>query len=337
MSTNRLVKLFAATLRRPKKKQAARWKTSFRICTAVAILFSASVPFAHSAFAQSNPTARYSSPRGLANRASFAREEKKFSDDDYRKHIDKLKKRMPEGNFHIRIQKPFVVIGDESPDRVRSRSIGTIKWSVDKLKKDYFKKDPLHIIDIWLFKNKTSYEKNCLKLFGSRPTTPYGFYSSENKALVMNISTGGGTLVHEIVHPFIESNFPKCPSWFNEGLASLYEQCREENGKIWGLTNWRLRGLQIHIKDKKVPTFQTLTSTSRYEFYREDPGTNYSQARYLCYYLQQKGKLRTFYHEFVKNVGQDPTGYKTLKKVLAIDDFAKFQKSWESYVMDLRF
>ena len=24
----------------------------------------------------------------------------------------------------------------------------------------------------------------------------------------MNISTGGGTLVHEIVHPFIEANFP---------------------------------------------------------------------------------------------------------------------------------
>ena len=48
----------------------------------------------------------------------------------------------------------------------------------------------------------------------------------------MNISTGGGTLVHEIVHPFIQSNFPNCPSWFNEGLGSLYEQCRERNGKI---------------------------------------------------------------------------------------------------------
>ena len=118
-----------------------------------------------------------------------------------------------------------------------------------KLKKDYFKQDPLHIIDIWLFKDKASYEKNCRKLIGTRPTTPYGFYSSTNRSLVMNISTGGGTLVHEIVHPFIESNFPECPSWFNEGLASLYEQCREENGKIWGLTNWRLRGLQIHIQD----------------------------------------------------------------------------------------
>lgn len=256
---------------------------------------------------------------------------------DYVKHIQALQKKLPEGKFHIVVQRPFIVIGDEDPDRVRARARGTIKWAVDKLKKDYFKKDPLHIIDIWLFKDKQSYEKNCEKLTGRKPTTPYGFYSSENRALMMNISTGGGTLVHEIVHPFIESNFPKCPSWFNEGLASLYEQCREENGKIWGLTNWRLRGLQIHIKDKKVPPFEKLTATSSYEFYQEDPGTNYSQARYLCYYLQEKGKLRTFYHEFVKNVDQDPTGFNTLKKILGESNWSGFQPKWESFVMALRF
>ena len=27
------------------------------------------------------------------------------------------------------------------------------------------------------------------------------------------------------------------------------------------------------------------------QFYNQDPGTNYSQARYLCYYLQQRGLL----------------------------------------------
>jgi len=46
--------------------------------------------------------------------------------------------------------------------------------------------------------------------------------------------------VHEIVHPFMAANFPDCPAWFNEGLASLYEQSSERDGKIIGLTNWRL-------------------------------------------------------------------------------------------------
>ena len=260
-----------------------------------------------------------------------------FSSADYQKHIAELRKKLPSDDFSIVIQKPFVVVGDEKLTVVRSRAINTVKWAVDRLKKDYFKKDPNFIIDIWLFKDKKSYETNCVKLFKSKPTTPYGYYSSADRALVMNISTGGGPLVHEIVHPFIESNFEKCPSWFNEGLASLYEQSRDSNGKIIGLTNWRLRGLQGYIKSEKVPSFKTLCSTSRYEFYREDPGTNYSQARYLCYYLQQQGKLRTFYHQFVKNVKQDPTGYETLKKVLGESDMDAFKTKWEEYVMKLRF
>jgi len=35
---------------------------------------------------------------------------------------------------------------------------------------------------------------------------------------------------------------------FNEGLASLYEQSAERDGRIIGQTNWRLRGLQSAIR-----------------------------------------------------------------------------------------
>ena len=172
----------------------------------------------------------------------------------------------------------------------------------------------------------------------------------------MNIDTGGGTLVHEIVHPFIAANFPDCPAWFNEGLASLYEQSGEYRGRIWGRTNWRLAGLQEAIQPnqaetgrtgqgqagakatpsrrpsppmsperedaappaeppekKPLPSFKTLCGTSTYEFYNEDPGSNYAQARYLCYYLQQQGLLREYYRQFRRNVRNDPTGYETLK------------------------
>jgi len=166
---------------------------------------------------------------------------------DYAQHLMKLKKKMPKGDFHVMIQEPFVVIGDEPKTTVERRAKSTIKWSVDKLKKDYFSRDPDAIIDIWLFKDKTSYETNAEKLFGSKPTTPYGYYTSRHESLVMNISTGGGTLVHEIVHPFMASNFTACPSWFNEGLASLDEACGEKNGHIVGYSNWRLRVLLMYI------------------------------------------------------------------------------------------
>jgi hypothetical protein len=261
-----------------------------------------------------------------------ATEETRFAE-----HVKKLKTRLPSGDFTVVVTPPFVVIGDGKPERVKVRAEDTVAWAVKKLKAAYFEKDPEGIIDIWLFKNKESYETNAEKLFGKKPDTPFGYFSHEHHALVMNIATGGGTLVHEIVHPFIAANFPRCPAWFNEGLASLYEQCGEENGEIHGYTNWRLPGLQEAIRKKKVPPFKTLCSTTTEEFYEKDKGTNYAQARYLCYYLQQQGLLKKFYHEFLKNCRVDPTGYQTLQKILGRKDMEKVQEEWENFVLELRF
>jgi hypothetical protein len=260
-----------------------------------------------------------------------------FTSADYQKHIAKLKKTLPNKDFNVVIQPPFVVIGDESEAMVKRRSENTVKWAVDKLKAQYFTKDPKAILNIWLFKDKTSYYKNTKLLFNDEPDTPYGYYSSFHRALVMNISTGGGTLVHEIVHPFIEANFSDCPAWFNEGLASLYEQSSEKDGKIVGLTNWRLAGLQRAIKNKANPSFKDLLATTRKEFYADETGVHYAQARYLCYYLQEKGLLVKFYQEFNKNSATDATGYKTLQKVLGETDMTAFQKNWEDFVLKLVF
>jgi len=268
---------------------------------------------------------------------SESRRQPALTEDDFRRHIEELRKRLPHEDFHIRIQKPFVVIGDESVEMLTWRSRKTIQWAVDRLKPDYFSKDPEHIIDIWLFKDRASYEKHVPGLLNRKPHTPYGFYSPRHRALVMNIATGGGTLVHEIVHPFIEVNFPECPAWFNEGLASLYEQSRDNDGRIWGMTNWRLRGLQLALESDRVPPFKQLCAMTRRQFYQEDRGTNYAQARYLCYYLQQKGLLKTYYRQFVNNVESDPTGYETLQQVLKRRDMETFQGEWRRFVLALEF
>jgi hypothetical protein len=257
-----------------------------------------------------------------------------FTNGDYALHIRELKKEIPNSSFTVILQKPFVVIGDESPTMVRDRSIRTIKWAADKLKQDYFKKDPADIIDIWLFKDKKSYRKYTRAIFGDEPTTPFGYYSHEHKALIMNIGTGGGTLVHEIVHPFMSSNFPQCPAWFNEGLASLYEQCHEKDGRIWGLTNWRLAGLQKDIRNGTLASFEQMTTTTDGPFYAAN---SYAQARYLCYYLQEKALLVKFYHHFRANHKQDLTGFDSLKKVLGEEDMAAFDKRWEEFVLGLTF
>jgi hypothetical protein len=255
----------------------------------------------------------------------------------FAQHILKLRSKLPKDNFAIVLQRPFVVIGNEDRETVKRHAEDTVKWAVERMKQDYFTRDPSQIIDIWLFQDATSYEENAEKLFGARPSTPYGYYSSRHHALVMNIATGGGTLVHEIVHPYIAANFPECPSWFNEGLASLYEASGERDGHIIGLVNWRLPALQRALRKGTVPPFKTLCDTTTDEFYNQDRGTNYAQARYLCYYLQEHGLLIRFYHAFRRNVASDPTGYGTLKSILREEEMAEFQKRWKDFVLGLKF
>jgi len=278
-----------------------------------------------------------STPTAPATPTAKPQPAKTFTAADYAQHLMELKKKVPPSGFTILVQPPFVVIGDDPPEVVRRYSEQTVKWAVDHLKAAYFEKDPLAILDIWLFRDKESYDKHCRAIFKHAPTTPFGFFSHTDRALVMNIATGGGTLVHEIVHPFMAANFPGCPAWLNEGLGSLYEQCGEVDGQIRGLTNWRLAGLQEAIRKKRTPSFKTLLSTSDRQFYEEDSGTNYAQARYLCYYLQERGLLGKFYHQFVASRGKDPGGYQTLQSVLGRSDMDAFQKEWEAFVLKLRF
>ena len=62
----------------------------------------------------------------------------------------------------------------------------------------------------------------------------------------------------------------------------------------------------------------------------------YAQARYLCYYLQEKGLLVKYYEQFAANAEKDPTGYETLQRVLGEKDMLAFKKKWEKFVLGLR-
>lgn len=76
--------------------------------------------------------------------------------------------------------------------------------------------------------------------------------------MLMNINTGTGTLVHEMTHALVRYDFPDIPSWFNEGLGSLYERCSLNNKTILGYVNWRLPSLQDAIADKSYTPLASL-------------------------------------------------------------------------------
>jgi hypothetical protein len=230
-----------------------------------------------------------------------------------------------------------VVLGDEAPELVQRRARDTVRWAKDRLKADFFAADPGSILDVWLFRDARSYEANARGIYGDTPSTPYGYYSSDHGALLMNISTGGGTLVHEIVHPFVEADFPDAPAWLNEGLGSLFEQADERDGHIVGRTNWRLAGLQRAIRARRVPSLDELTHLESEAFYGDDSGVHYAAARYLMFDLQERGLLTRFYREARARRAADPSGWEALRTVLGEPDMKAFQAAWETRVLALRF
>jgi hypothetical protein len=246
-------------------------------------------------------------------------------------HVMAMRAKIPRG-FVTQIAGPFFVIGDETPERL-ARWTRTVEWTMAHLKADFGMREPAGIIDIWLLGSDESYVDNAVRLWGKPPSTPFGFFLPQHRALYMNIATGGGTLVHEVVHPFIAASFPNVPAWFNEGLASLYEAVREKDGQLWGLPNWRLAGLKRAVARGRVPTFEAMARQKDDAFYASEIG--YAQARYLCLYLQEKGLLRRYYKEFVAGAAADPTGYATLERVLGRPDMKRFQRVWEAWVMKL--
>jgi hypothetical protein len=249
-------------------------------------------------------------------------------------HVMKLKETLPKG-FTLVWEKPFLVIGNEAPDTVRARGRDVVRWTRDLLLKDFFATPPRHLEEVWVFKDAASYREGSRTLFATEPTTPYGFYLSVRRAMVMNIRPGYGTLTHELVHPFMHENWPDGPAWLNEGLGSLFEFPGERDGHFIGQLNWRLPGLQAAIRAGSTPKLSALVATSDAQFYDDDSGVHYAAARYLCYWLQERGLLIRFVQRAQALKHQDPTGAKALEEVLGGPPDS-FQPEWEAFVLGLK-
>lgn len=250
-------------------------------------------------------------------------------------HVRALKEKVRGERFTVAVVPPFVVIGDIAPAELRGYADGTVRWTMELLKKDFFERDPSELLDVWIFGDERGYRRHAKALFGDEPDTPYGYFSAKNHALVMNIGPGSGTLVHELVHPYMHTNYPDCPPWLNEGLASLFERPTERRGHLVGRVNWRLPTLQAAIRGKWAPKLERLLAMDERTFYDDDTGVNYAAARYLAYSLQERELLARFVRDVIAT--KDATGLATLKKVLDTDDLTAFQKTWEAEVLELRY
>jgi hypothetical protein len=244
--------------------------------------------------------------------------------------------RLKEEKFNSLVAPPFVIAGDGSPQQLAHYRDATVLAAARALWAQFFKVHPDEPILILLFETEEPYKRLAKAWFNDDDVPHYGLYRHHDRVMLMNVGTGTGTLVHELTHALIAPDFPKVPDWFNEGLASLYEQCSIGNQSIKGLPNWRLPALQKAIRADTLRPLSELTAET--DFYNDDRvGLNYAQARYLMLWLQEKGLLQRYYTQFRDHAGDDPTGLKSLKAVIGPQSIEAFEKDWRKWVLTLQF
>ncbi len=257
------------------------------------------------------------------------------TDEEARSVFEEIRKELgPETRVDLVEDLFFVASNDTARSFQKSKE--TVGWVYRHLYRDFFTRKPAQPIRVYLFRDKRTYEEYCTSAYRRPPSTPFGFYMAHERKMVMNISTGLGTLAHELVHPLLAEDFPGVPSWFNEGFASLYEQSGEREGKMVGFVNWRLRGLQKALREGKAVPFRELLGTTTEQFYGDDRGVHYATARYLCLYLQETDRLAEYYRTFKTGFQDDATGAAALEKV-AGKKLEDLDRIWREWVLRLRF
>ena len=244
--------------------------------------------------------------------------------------------RFDEEQLHAVVAGPFVIAGDGSAAQIARYRDATILAAARALHAQFFQTEPTEPILILLFESEDPYRRLAKKWFNDENVPHFGFYRHSDHTMLMNVSTGTGTLIHELTHALIAPDFPSVPDWFNEGLASLYEQCTLDGDKIRGLPNWRLPALQKAIGNNSLRSLSDLIEDKSFRDEKR-VGINYAQARYLMFYLQEKGLLKRYYAEFRDHSDKDPTGIDSLRKVIAPQSLELFESGWRKWVMTLHF
>lgn len=238
--------------------------------------------------------------------------------------------------YPIVVDPPFVLAGDLPDERLARYGRGVVRHAAEAMWRRYFDKRPTDPITILLFRSEKSYRDHAKRLYGDAEVAYYGYYKPDIRTLLMNISTGGGTLIHELTHALIAYDFPSVPEWFNEGLASLHEQCNGEawkRGELVGDVNWRLPALQAAIASKRLRPLRKLMTAD--DFRGPQETLNYAQARYFCMYLQKRGELARFYRAFRGGHADDPTGLSHVEEVLGRRRIEVIEQEFLAWVVQL--
>ncbi len=243
---------------------------------------------------------------------------------------------LPDG-FSVVKFKYFVVFSELSENQTYSIIENDVNNTINTMKHAYVKTLPDQVTPVILFSDFDRYKQFVMDNYDipEEDISPYGFYKISKNVIIIRYVSWKGSVLHEITHRFLKSDFPDVPSWFDEGLASLHEKSTYRGGVLEGEFSWRIISLRRAIEQNRYTGLKKLMETNDEELYGPRSPFYYAQARYLLMYLQEKGLLVDYYKLFRSTYKKDKTGISQLEKITykdlkeLNDELLRYIKSFE--------
>ena len=130
----------------------------------------------------------------------------------------------------------------------------------------------------------------------------------------------------------------EAPTWLNEGIASVFEApVITKPGEIHGAKNWRHPRLKRAMQSAAERDHARLDALfgMRDEVFRGDSeDLHYAMARYVCQWLDDRGKLWPFYQRWRDTVATDPAGNKAFQEIVGMTP-AEANVPWSKWTLAL--
>ncbi len=233
------------------------------------------------------------------------------------------------------VRAPFILAGDLSKAELDRCWREVIAPTQRALSLAYFDSDPSEPITLLLYANETAYRTAARRLDKRGSADYHGYYIRSDRRIVANLGTGEGTLAHELTHALSHFDFPHMAEWFDEGLASIYEEAEfsEDHLHLTGVSNWRLNHLLNAMQNRRLQTLEALV-TAR-DIRPDRQAVDYAHARYFCLYLQDRGLLPSVYRKLRANSASDPSGLRTLCQVFNTETLDPVDRDFRESIIEL--
>ena len=239
-------------------------------------------------------------------------------------------------HLNVLVKAPYVLMGDYETETLEALHRKTILPIQHALSISYFDTHPDRPITIITLSSQERYQQVAFELDQRKTGSYYGYFQSDEMRIVLNLATGSGTLGHELTHALAQTDYPAMPEWFDEGLASLHEECEfsAEGNQLLGTANWRAQLLLSALDRELLPELNSLVQQTRIS--KKQEGLTYAYARYFCLYLQQKKLLSPFYRKLRTNQESDQTGMRTLQQLLNVNHLFEVDADFQKWLSEFR-